>query len=150
MLTRLDRASMAHSLEARVPFLSHRMVEWALGVPAEMKLRNGIGKYILREAGGPWLPAQILKLPKQGFQVPMASWLRGPFGAHALEIWNNSSTKSAGYLDEAEVWQLFAEHRSRRADHSRLLYAILVFCYWWDSRPRAGGPKLSAAGPTLG
>ena len=141
MLTRLDRASMAHSLEARVPFLSHRMVEWALGVPAGMKLRRGIGKYILREAGEPWLPAQILKLPKQGFQVPMASWLSGPFGEHALEIWNNSGAKSAGYLDEAEVRRLFAEHRSGRADHSRMLYAILIFCYWWDSRHVAGSRR---------
>ena len=150
MLTRLDRASMAHSLEARVPFLSHRMVEWALGVPASMKLHRGIGKYILREAGAPWLPTQILKLPKQGFQVPMASWLRGPFGKHALEIWNNSGARSAGYLDQAEVSRLYAEHFSGSVDHSRLLYAILVFCYWWDSRPRAGGPSLPAAGPTLG
>ena len=137
MLTRLDRASMAHSLEARVPFLSHKMVDWALGVPLHLKLRRGVGKYILRQAAKAWLPPDILKLPKQGFQIPMASWLKGPFGDFAMNIWAASGAATAGYLNGDEVQRLFAEHRSGAADHSRLLYAILMFAFWWDSL-RAG------------
>lgn len=134
MLTRLDRASMAHSVEARVPFLSHKMVDWALGVPEHMKLRRGVGKYILRQAARPWLPDEILKLPKQGFQIPMASWLRtGPFANFAYETWEQSGAESAGYLDNGEVRKLFSEHRSGAADHARMLYAIVMFSLWWSS-----------------
>ncbi len=134
MLTRLDRASMAHSLEARVPFLTSTMVDWALSMPTELKLHRGIGKYVLRRAAEPWLPSEILKLPKQGFQIPMASWLRGQFGKYALEIWTDSGVESAGYVDGPAVKKLFAEHRAGAADHSRLLYALLVFAFWWSGR----------------
>lgn len=137
MLTRLDRASMAHSLEARVPFLSHKMVEWALSVPAGLKLRRGVGKYILRQAAEPWLPAEILRLPKQGFQIPMASWLReGAFADFAQDTWAQSDAGNAGYLNGEEVGNLFNEHRSGAADHSRILYAILMFSLWWRSLPK--------------
>lgn len=133
MLTRLDRASMTHSLEARVPFLSHRMVDFALGVPSHLKLHHGVGKYIVRKAAKDWLPSEILKLPKQGFQIPMATWLKGPFADFALDVWNESSARSAGYLEGNEVERLFVEHRSGAADHSRLLYAIVMFALWWNS-----------------
>lgn len=137
MLTRLDRASMAHSLEARVPFLSHKMVEWALAVPNSLKLRRGVGKYILRKAAEPWLPAEILRLPKQGFQIPMASWLRkGPFGDFAFDLWESSGAESAGYLEANEVRNLFSEHRSGASDHSRILYAIVMFLLWRKSFQR--------------
>ena len=135
MLTRLDRASMAHSLEARVPFLSHRMVDWALTVPAEMKLRGTTGKFILRQAIAPWLPPSVMKRPKQGFQIPHAAWLRGAFGVFAQETWHDSGAASAGYLDVDAVDRLFAEHRRGDADHARLLYTVAVFSIWWrDSR----------------
>lgn len=134
MLTRLDRASMAHSLEARVPFLSHKMVDWALAVPTHLKLRGGVGKYLLRQAAQPWLPAEILKLPKQGFQIPMASWLRsGPFADFALDTWVQSGAESSGYLHGNQVRKLFEEHRSGAGDHSRFLYAIMMFSLWWNS-----------------
>lgn len=132
MLTRLDRASMAHSLEARVPFLSHKMVEWALTVPTDLKLRGRTGKYILREAIRPWLPPEILKRPKQGFQIPMADWLRGDFGEFARSVWNDSGARELGYLRPQVVERLFAEHKRGAADHSRILYAITVFSLWWS------------------
>lgn len=131
MLTRLDRASMAHSLEARVPFLSHKMVDWALTVPDELKLRGRTGKWILRRAIAPWLPAEILTRPKQGFQIPMADWLRGRFGDFARETWRSSGAAEAGYLDGGAVERLFAEHRQGAADHSRMLYAVTAFGIWW-------------------
>ena len=131
MLVRLDRASMAHSLEARVPFLSHKLIDWALTVPTELKLRGTTGKFILRNAIAPWLPKSVLKRPKQGFQMPLADWLRGRFGDFARQAWHDSGAASAGYLDPAAVEQLFAEHRRGEADHSRMLYAIAVFSLWW-------------------
>ena len=133
MLTRLDRPSMAHSLEARVPFLSHKMVDWALTVPTDLKLRGRTGKYLLRQAVAPWLPPGIARLPKQGFQIPMADWMRGGFGALAQAAWHDSGAAKLGYLRPAAVDRLFDEHRRGRADHSRMLYAVAVFAWWWTA-----------------
>ncbi|WP_420030914.1 asparagine synthase (glutamine-hydrolyzing) [Sphingomonas flavescens] len=133
MLTRLDRASMAHSLEARVPLLSHKMVDWALTVPEQIKLRGRTGKLILRRAIAPWIPRDILARPKQGFQIPMAAWLRGGFGDLARDVWSGSGFADAGYLDPAGVELLFREHGEGSADHSRMLYAITAFGIWWHA-----------------
>ena len=136
MLTRLDRASMAHSLEARVPFLSHRMVDWALTVPTALKLRGTTGKRILREAVAPWLPPSVMQRPKQGFQIPHAPWLRGAFGEFGQATWRESGAADAGYLDPGQVDALFAEHKRGAADHARMIYAVTVFAIWWrDIRP---------------
>ena len=131
MLTRLDRASMAHSVEARVPLLSHILVDWALTVPAEYKLRGNTGKYLLRQAIRPWLPADVFSRPKQGFQMPLAQWFRGDFGDYARSVWSDSGASRAGYLDPQAVETLFVEHRQGTANHSRMLYAIAVFSLWW-------------------
>ena len=136
MLTRLDRASMAHSVEARVPFLSHKFVDWALTVPTEFKLRGNTGKAILRDAIAPLLPPATLKRPKQGFQMPLAAWFKGDFGGFARDSWHQSGASEAGYLDLDEVERMFVEHRKGQADHSRMLYAIAVFSLWWaDNKP---------------
>jgi len=132
MLTRLDRASMAHSLEARVPFLSHRLVDWALTVPGAMKLRGTTGKFILRRAVAPWLPASTMRRPKQGFQIPHADWLRGQLGELALATWRSSGAADAGYLDNRAVERLFDEHRRGVADHGRFLYTVAAFALWWE------------------
>jgi asparagine synthase (glutamine-hydrolysing) len=132
MLTRLDRASMAHSLEARVPFLSHRMVDFALTIPDSLKLRGNTGKFILRNAIAPWLPGSVMKRPKQGFQIPHTNWLRGAFGKFARDIWHDSGAAYAGYLDVASVERLFLEHERGEADHARLLYTVAVFSVWWE------------------
>lgn len=137
MLTRLDRASMAHSLEARVPLLSHKMVDWALTVPEQIKLRGRTGKLILRRAIAPWVPQEILTRPKQGFQIPMAAWLRGRFGDFSREVWAGSGLGEAGYLNRAEVDRLFQEHSQGAADHSRMLYAITAFGIWWRQEQTA-------------
>ena len=80
MLPRLDRASMAHSLEARVPFLSHVMVDWSLTLPLDMKLHGSTGKYVLRRAVADWLPPSVMRRRKQGFQMPLADWFKGGLG----------------------------------------------------------------------
>jgi asparagine synthase (glutamine-hydrolysing) len=134
LLQRLDRASMAHSLEARVPFLSHGFVDWALTIPADLKLRGGVGKYVLRQAVKPWLPATMLRGPKLGFQMPLADWFVGGFSDFAQDAWTSSGAAQAGFLDSIEVGRMFDEHRRGLANHGRLLYAIAMFSCWWNDQ----------------
>jgi asparagine synthase (glutamine-hydrolysing) len=142
---RLDRSSMAHSLEARVPFLSHRLVDWALTMPAGMKLRGGTGKYVLRRAVEPWLPKGALSQRKIGFQLPFADWFMGGFSDFAREAWRSSGVADLGFLDSSGVERLFDEHRSGMADHGRILYAIAMFSCWWDQQRGARSRGLAAA-----
>lgn len=132
LLNRLDRGSMAHSLEARVPFLSHRFVDWSLTMPRDVKLRGKTGKYAVRQAVAPWLPAGALDKRKLGFQLPFAEWFRGDFSEFARAAWNDSGAADSGYLQPAAVEALFAEHRAGTANHGRILYAIAMFSCWWQ------------------
>ena len=134
LLNRLDRGSMAHSLEARVPFLSHHFVDWTLTMPRAMKLRGKTGKYVLRKAVEPWVPTAALDTRKLGFQLPFRDWFRGEFSDFAQEAWNDSGASASGYLEPKAVAQLFEEHRAGRADHGRILYAIAMFSCWWQQR----------------
>ena len=136
LLQRLDRASMAHSLEARVPFLSHHFVDWALTMPSELKLRGNTGKYLLREAVKPWLPPARSKGRKLGFQMPLADWFIGGFSDFAYEAWTSSGAADAGFLDRSAVRSLFEEHRRGEANHGRILYAIAMFSCWWNDQRR--------------
>jgi asparagine synthase (glutamine-hydrolysing) len=148
LLQRLDRASMAHSLEARVPFLSHRFVDWALTIPSDLKLRRGVGKYLLRRAVEPWLPSHIPKRRKLGFQMPLADWFIGDFSDFAYEAWMVSGAASSGFLEASEVRRIFDEHRRGLANHGRLLYALAMFgCWWKDQRrqaPSVTEPRIQA------
>ncbi len=135
MLTKVDRASMAHSLEVRVPMLSRPIVSLAMRMPSEVKLRNGVGKFPVRAAIAPWLPAGILDRRKQGFQIPLGRWFRGDFDRYAQELWNDSGVANSDLLNGAVVEAIFEEHRSERRDHGRLLYALSIFCLWWLDRP---------------
>jgi asparagine synthase (glutamine-hydrolysing) len=132
LLNRLDRGSMAHSLEARVPFLSREFVDWSLTMPTRMKLRGKVGKYALREAVKPWLPEGALSNRKLGFQIPFAEWFKSDFAGFAREAWNDSGAAQSGYLRPAVVDQLFAEHEAGRVNHGRALYAIAMFSCWWQ------------------
>jgi len=129
LLPRLDRTSMMHSLEARVPFLTHQFVDWALTIPTEQKTKAR-GKHILREAIRPWLPEGILDRKKQGFQIPLADWFRDDFADFAKQVYNQSGLAKAGYLNDDEVIRLFDDHRIGRANYAKTLYAITVFSCW--------------------
>jgi asparagine synthase (glutamine-hydrolysing) len=145
LLQRLDRASMAHSLEARVPFLSHKFVDWALTVPSEMKLRNGVGKHVLRRAMAPLLPKQTPSGRKLGFQMPLADWFVGGFNDFARDAWSSSGAADAGFLNSRGVDLLFDEHRRGVANHGRALYAIAMFSCWWKEQRHVAAstaPKL--------
>jgi asparagine synthase (glutamine-hydrolysing) len=134
MCQRLDRSSMAHSLEARVPFLSHRFVEWALTIPTDLKLKGNTGKYVLRRAVEQWLPDGALSQRKIGFQLPFADWFMGGFNDFAREAWRSSGIADLGFLNRQGIEQLFDEHRRGAADHGRLLYAIAMFSCWWNQQ----------------
>jgi asparagine synthase (glutamine-hydrolysing) len=136
MLTKVDRASMQHSLEVRVPFLSHVFVEFAARVPVDLKLRGTTGKYLVRQAVAPWLPPGVLDRPKQGFAVPLARWVSGDLGGYTERLWRESGADEAQALKPEAVAGLLAEHRSGRADRSQMLYALAMFALWWRGRPR--------------
>ena len=136
MLTKVDRASMQHSLEVRVPFLSHVLVQFAATVPIDLKLRGATGKYLVRKSVEPWLPPGALDRPKQGFAVPLANWVRGDLGTYAESLWRDARADEAGALEPAAVAALFREHREARADRSQMLYALAMFALWWQKRPR--------------
>lgn len=130
MLTKVDRASMAHSLEVRTPMLGPDFVDWAFTVPTDMKIRGRTGKYLLRKAIEPWVPQAIVDRPKQGFNLPLASWFAGDFSGFALDVWHGSGAAEEGFLVPAEVERVFAEHRTGRADHSRFLYSLAMYGLW--------------------
>lgn len=130
MLTKVDRASMAHSLEVRVPMLGQKMVDLALAMPASMKLDGATGKKVVRQAIAPWLPEGILDRRKQGFQMPLSAWFAGDFGRYAEMLWQESGARDEGIWQRAAVDRLFADHRAGKRDHSRFLYALAVYCLW--------------------
>jgi len=142
LLQRLDRASMAHSLEARVPFLSHNFVDWSLTVPTNLKLRNGVGKYVLRQAVAPMLPKEALSRKKLGFQMPLADWFVGGFSDFARDAWRSSGVADSGILDRLGVERLFDEHLAGTADHGRALYSIAMFSCWWSDQRQAATARV--------
>lgn len=134
LLTKVDRTTMAHSLEARVPYLSHSFVDWAMTMPIEMKLQGGVGKYVVREAIKPWLPAEIVKRGKQGFQVPLSAWFAGGLDRFAREVWNDSGAADCGFFDKQAFERLVIDHRSGASDNGRVLLAATMFALWWQNR----------------
>ena len=127
ILTKVDRASMANSLEVRAPFLDHQFVEWAATLPSELKLRRGTGKYILKRALDPVLPPDILYRPKQGFAMPLAHWFRGPLRARIRTAIESTKLHDTGYFARRELEQLAEDHERGRHDRSAILWLVLVF-----------------------
>lgn len=138
LLNRTDRGSMAHSLEARVPFLSHKFVDWSLTMPREMKLHGKTGKWAMRKAVEPWFPHGAIPNRKIGFQLPFAEWFRGDFSAFAREAWSSGGASRSGLLNPQAVERLFSEHGAGKANHGRILYAIAMFSIWWEQNRDAG------------
>ena len=129
-LVKTDRTSMAHSLEVRVPLLDAAIAELAFGVPDNYRLRGLAKKRLLRAAVAPLLPKEILAGRKQGFSIPAASWLRGELEPFAREVLSPETLRSQGVFDPGHVTQLFDDHVSRTADHSRHLWSLLMFTLW--------------------
>lgn len=130
ILTKVDRMSMAVSLEARVPLLDHRVVEFALNLPPEMKLRHGQTKVILRQAMAKRLPAEVLEKPKQGFSIPIKHWLRGPLQPLMVDLLSPDTVKRRGYFKSETIERWVTDHLNQRANHSHRLWALMVFELW--------------------
>lgn len=127
ILTKVDRASMAHGLEVRVPILNHEFVEWVSGLPPTLKLRGREGKYIFKKALAPYLPDEVLYRPKMGFAVPLASWFRGPLKQPLKEAVLGSELAETGIFDRKELERLIVQHQKGVSDFSSLLWALLMF-----------------------
>jgi asparagine synthase (glutamine-hydrolysing) len=131
ILTKVDRMSMATSLEARVPILDHMFVEWATGLPPQWKLRGSKQKYILKKlAERVGVPREVLYRPKQGFALPLNHWFRGELKKELLEILLEKRTLQRGYLREEAVRQLLDAHLSGRRDHKASIWLLLIFELW--------------------
>ncbi|MDB5719527.1 MAG: amidotransferase 1, exosortase system-associated [Alphaproteobacteria bacterium] len=126
ILTKVDRTSMAVSLEAREPLLDHRLVEFAARLPAKMRLRGGSGKWLMKKALGRYLPEEILHRRKMGFVTPISAWFRGPLADTAAAVARSPVFAELGWFDEAAIARIAADHRAGRSEHGRLLWQLLM------------------------
>jgi asparagine synthase (glutamine-hydrolysing) len=127
ILVKVDRASMAHSLEVRVPLLDYTLVQWAAELAPQLKLRGREGKYIFKKSLEPHVPADTLYRPKMGFAVPIASWFRGPLKQRVRDAVLGSRLADTGTFEPATLTRLVDEHQSGFGEHSAVLWSLLMF-----------------------
>jgi asparagine synthase (glutamine-hydrolysing) len=125
--TKVDRASMAHSLEVREPLMDHALLEWLGTLPSSFKVRGGDGKALLKDAMKPYLPADLMHRPKQGFAVPLARWFRGPLRERMRDAILGERLEATGFFDRRYLSQLVENHASGTRDYSAPLWTLLMF-----------------------
>jgi asparagine synthase (glutamine-hydrolysing) len=145
LMTKVDIAAMAHSLECRAPLLDYRVVELAASLPVSAKLRGGHTKRILHAAFPELLPRSVTSRPKMGFGVPLAAWFRGELKDYAAQVLLDQATLARGYFRPETVRQLFEEHQNGRFDHGHRLWSLLMFERW--HRQWADQPSWTAVAP---
>lgn len=134
ILVKVDRASMACSIEGRVPMLDHRVVELAWRLPLDLKIRNGQGKWLLREVLYRHVPRELIERPKQGFGIPLGAWLRGPLREWAESFLSESRLLKEGYFNPGPIRKMWQEHLDGSANWQSQLWNILMFQTWLDEQ----------------
>lgn len=142
ILTKVDRASMAHALEVRVPLLDHRFVDWVSGLSSSLKLKGGKGKHIFKQSLKPYLSDDILYRPKMGFSIPLGEWLRGPLREKVRQAVLNPMLLDTGIFNETYLQQMIDQHQSGIKDHSMSLWSVLMF----DAFLRTSGGAINERG----
>ena len=130
LLLKADKMTMAASVELRVPFLDHELVEFGVALPAEVKHRDGVGKALVKSRLRRFLPDAIVNRPKQGFPVPISKWLREDLYERAAEILLDRGASIRDYVDGAYIAKCVSQHRSGRQDFGRRLFSLLVLELW--------------------
>jgi asparagine synthase (glutamine-hydrolysing) len=135
-LAKMDRAAMFNGLETRVPFLDHRVVQYALGLPLRYRYRDGTGKWILRQVLYRYVPKEMIERPKMGFAVPLAAWTRGPLRAWCEALLDESRLRNDGFFDAQIIRRKWAEHLSGRRNWQGQLWNIIIFNAWLDEQQK--------------
>ena len=145
--TKVDRASMAHSLEVREPLMDHKLVEWLATLPSSMKVRGQEGKFLLKKALEPHLPTEVLYRPKMGFSVPLARWFRGPLKQRVRDAVLGDRLAATGWFNRPYLEHLVDAHQSGASDHSAPLWTLLMFEAFLRNVVDAGTVRVQAQPP---
>jgi asparagine synthase (glutamine-hydrolysing) len=129
---RVDKYSMAHSLEARAPFLDHQLATYALSLPAGIKMDGERTKAVLKDAAHEWLPREIVERTKQGFRVPLPAWLRGELAPWGEEVLRRSPMRKLDLFDFDFIAEMWRRHREGTADHSYDLWCLINLFGWYE------------------
>jgi asparagine synthase (glutamine-hydrolysing) len=132
VLQKVDRAAMSVSLETRVPFLDRDVVEFSCRVPPDMKIRNGQGKWLVRQVLDRFVPRDLIDRPKTGFGIPLDEWLRGPLKSWAADLLAPERLKRQAWFDPSRIEATWAEHQSGKHNHGHLLWNVLMAQSWSD------------------
>jgi asparagine synthase (glutamine-hydrolysing) len=149
ILTKVDRMSMAVSLEARVPLLDHKLVEFAARIPGHLKMRGGESKYIFKQAVRGLVPDEILNRPKQGFGVPITEWINKELRERIRDTFADAGTRQRGLVDYSYVDVLLTEHERGRRDHSPALWSLFILELWHRAYVDQSAVEIGAGAPLL-